>query len=99
MRLKTISVTYDRKLNLGDFNSLHAAVTLWADLDEHDDEALAVEGLREMARNHVMAEIGRVDQKVQAKVQDLFLGLPVAARKQLDPDDQAPYAFDHEWKE
>ena len=30
MVLKSLSVTYGRKLNLGDFNSVHSEVSLWA---------------------------------------------------------------------
>lgn len=33
--IKTLSVTYERKFNLGDYNSLHIGMTTWADV--HDD--------------------------------------------------------------
>lgn len=33
--IKTLSVTYERKFNLGDYNSLHIGMTSWADV--HDD--------------------------------------------------------------
>ena len=81
MRLKTISVTYGRKLNLGDYNSVHVETSLWADLDEGDDEASAAENLRQMARNQVTAEMARVEPRLQARAQDLFMGLPVALQK------------------
>lgn len=32
MRLKEISATYGRKVNLGDYNSQHVEITLWAEL-------------------------------------------------------------------
>lgn len=35
MRIKTIAVTYGRKFNLGNYNSLNIEVTAWADLDVH----------------------------------------------------------------
>jgi len=36
MRIKTVSVVYERKFNMGDYQSLNVGVTLWADLDyEH----------------------------------------------------------------
>lgn len=84
MQLKTISVTYGRKLNLGDFNSVHSEVSLWADLEEGDDEAAAAEALRAMARNQVMLELSRCDQRLQAKVTDIFAGLPISVQKQLN---------------
>lgn len=83
MKLKTISVTYERKLNMGDYNSVHSGVSLWADLEEGDDEATAAEALRTMARNQVMLELSRVEQRLQAKVEGVFAGLPVSVQKQL----------------
>lgn len=84
MKLKTISVTYGRKLNLGDFNSVHSEVSLWADLDEGDDEASATDALRTMARNQVGLELARVEQKLAAKVEGIFAGLPISVAKQLN---------------
>ncbi len=83
VKLKTISVTYGRKLNTGDFSSAHAEISLWADLEEGDDEAAAAEALRQMARNQVMLELARVEQRLQAKVEGVFAGLPVSVQKQL----------------
>ena len=84
MKLKTISVTYERKLNMGDYNSVHSGVSLWADLEEGDDEATATEALRQMARHQVMLELSRVEQKLAAKVEGVFAGLPVSVQKQIN---------------
>lgn len=83
MRLKTVSVTYERKMNLSDYNSVHAGATLWADLEDGDNEASAAEALRQMARNHVMAELARLQPALRAKVENLFMGLPVDVRETL----------------
>lgn len=83
MQLKSISVTYGRKLNLGDFNSVHSEITLWADLEQGDDEAIAAEALRQMARNQVMLELARVQPALEAKVQKVFAGLPVSVQKSI----------------
>lgn len=88
MILKTISTTYGRKLNLGDYNSIHIEMSLWADLEEGDDEALAAEGLRQMARHQVMAEMARVKPTMEAKITDIFMGLPSAVRSQLIDGDE-----------
>lgn len=80
MKLKTISVTYDRKQNLGDYNSAHVAITVWADLEDGDDPAAAAEALRQMARHQVMAELARLDSRLAAKVEDIFMGLPVSVQ-------------------
>jgi hypothetical protein len=37
MNIKTISATYERKFNLGDYNSLNVGATAWADLDETEN--------------------------------------------------------------
>ena len=84
MKLTTISATYDRKLNMGDYNSAHIGMTLWADLEEGDDPATAGEALRQMARHQVMAEMARVKPELQAKIEGIFMGLPVAVREQME---------------
>lgn len=83
MQLKTIAVTYGRKFNLGDFNSVHSEVSLWADLDAGDDEATAAEALRTMARNQVKIELLRHELQQAAKVEGVFAGLPISVAKQL----------------
>lgn len=87
MQLKAVSATYERKLNLGDFNSVHAGITLWADLDASDDPALAAEALRQMARNHVMHELARLKPELRAKVEDIFRGLPVSVQKAIKEEE------------
>lgn len=81
MKLTTISATYDRKLNLGDYNSAHIGMTLWADLEEGDDPAISAEALRQMARHQVMVEMARIKPELQAKVEGIFMGLPLAVRE------------------
>jgi len=83
MQLKTISVTYGRKLNMGDYNSIHAEISLWADLEPDDDEAVAAEALRQMARNQVMLELSRVQPALEAKAQNVFAGLPVSVQRAI----------------
>lgn len=85
MKVRTISATYGRKVNLGDFNSSHVEMTLWADLEDGDNEASCANALRDMARNHVMNEVARVtgDAKLSAKVEQLIMGLPVEVRSDM----------------
>jgi hypothetical protein len=52
-------------------------------LEPGEDEAAAAIALRDMARNHVMTELARLDKRLEAKVQDLFMGLPVELRSQF----------------
>jgi len=63
MRIKTISVTYERKLNLGDYNSATIGATLWADLDTNEDPAAALDALQNLAREAAKAEAGRLKNR------------------------------------
>lgn len=38
MIIKTISVTYGRKINLGNYNSAEISVTAWADIDNETED-------------------------------------------------------------
>ena len=84
MNLKTISVTYERKFNLGDYNSAHIGMTLWADLEADEDEAEASTALWEMAKANVKAQALPLVMKKQAEVKDIFMGLPVAVQTAID---------------
>jgi len=83
VKLKTVSVTYGRKINLGDYNSATIDVTLWADLDEGEDEADAMTALWEMAKNNVKAQSLPLMIKKEVDVQHIFMGLPMQVRNQL----------------
>lgn len=84
MKIKTVSVTYGRKINLGDYNSAQVDCTLWADIemDENghpiDDLDAVMRDLWGMAKENVKAQIVPLAGKGQANsnVKELFLGLP-----------------------
>lgn len=83
MKLKTVSVTYERKHNLGNYNSANIGVTLWADLDEGENEAEIMTALWEMAKNNVKAQLVPLAQNQEAEVQHIFMGLPLQVRNEL----------------
>ena len=83
MQLKTVSVTYGRKFNLGDYNSATIDCSLWAELEEGEDEAAAMTALWEMAKNNVKAQAIPLVTKQTANVEQIFMGLPVAVQKQF----------------
>jgi hypothetical protein len=66
MRVKTVSVAYERKINLGDYNSATIGLSLWADLDEKDDEEVVATALQEQARDLVKVEFLRLKGKVKS---------------------------------
>jgi hypothetical protein len=83
MKVKTISCTYDRKFNMGDFNSAHIAITMWADIEENECANECASALREMCREHVKAEAMRLLAKQTARVTELFMGLPKEVQEDI----------------
>lgn len=81
--IKTIAVTYGRKLNLGDYNSANVEVTLWADVQEGEDTNAAMHQLWDMATANVQAKAATVTRKLEAKFEEVFLGLPVEAQEEI----------------
>ena len=73
--VKGFSVSYDRKFNTGNFESLNPAVTIWVKTNVPEGEAFdlhhAKERLRRMARENVRAQLLRQ----QGSSEVVFLGL------------------------
>ena len=76
--VKTVSVTYDRKINLGDFNSAAVGITIWADVEDGADLNTEMHALWEMATANVKAKAATFKQNISAEAAELFLGLPLA---------------------
>lgn len=78
MNIKTVSVTYERKQNLGDFSSANVGCTLWADVEEGEDLHQVMNGLWVMAKNNVKAQLLPLTKNNGSMtVENLFLGLPI----------------------
>ena len=78
--VKTVSVTYERKINLGDYNSATVGCTLWADLEVEEGAGMddAMHQLWAAAKENVKAQVEPlvVKNNGNMKRQDYFLGLP-----------------------
>ena len=85
VQLKGFSVTYDRKFNLGNFESLAPAITIWVKTRVPEGAAFdlhhAKERIRRMARENVRAQF----QRVKANDEVVFLGLQPPANGGEDP--------------
>ena len=86
IHIKGFSVTYDRKFNLGNFESLNPAITIWVKTNVSEGEAFdlhhAKERLRRIARENVRAQLLRL----QGSSEVAFLGLqPPLAGVDSDP--------------
>jgi len=77
-KVKTVSVTYDRKINLGDYNSAAVGITIWADVEEGEDLDAAMRALWSMATDNVKAKSETFKKNIAAESVNLFLGLPLA---------------------
>ena len=83
--IKGFSVTYDRKFNTGNFESLNPAITIWVKTSVSEGEAFdlhhAKERVRRMARENVRAQLLRL----QGNPEVVFLGLQPPPASGVDP--------------
>lgn len=56
MKIRTIAVSYQRKFNLGNFNSVDLSCSLWAQIDGEEDEETCIQILQDKCREHVRNE-------------------------------------------
>lgn len=97
--IKTISVTYGRKMNLENFNSAHVEISAWADLDPEDDNADVVVGaLWDWAKGQVKTQLqplvdwkARKAEAAKSAMTENGNGAPAGpVRRSAPPAGQAP---------
>jgi hypothetical protein len=57
LRINTVSFSYTRKFNLGNFEAVEISVAQWASVDEDEDPDEVVSFLAEQCKNHVKSNI------------------------------------------
>jgi len=57
VKLKTVSVTYGRKINLGDYNNANLEMTVGAELEDGDNEDDEMSALWEKAKTSVKEQL------------------------------------------
>lgn len=94
--IKTVSVNYERKINLGDFNSAAVGCTLWADVDEDEQDNLdfIMKDLWAMAKENVKAQIEPIARKGNMSLKEYYLGLPKADVEMIEEITNANQAPD-----
>lgn len=60
MKVNSVAVCYERKFNLGDYQSLKLECTIWADLEEGDESQQVIQNLQDQARDAVKREFSRL---------------------------------------
>lgn len=83
MAIKTVSFTYGRKFNLGDYNSANIECTIWAELDEGQTEAEALAQCVTLAKQTVRENAEPLFAKQSAEVKALFAGLPLDVQEKI----------------
>jgi hypothetical protein len=56
MKVTTIAISYNRKFNLGNYNSVELSCAIWAQIDKEEDEETCIMILRDKCREHVRQE-------------------------------------------
>jgi len=79
MKVKTISVGYRRKFNLGDFNSVDLEAWASADLEDSENEQQALQELSQVVTENVKnrATPWIREKAVTMNIKEMFAGLPV----------------------
>jgi len=78
-KIKTVSFSYERKFNLGDYNSASVGCTIWADVDIDAGESpeAAIAECAAVAKAAVREQSAPLFAKQSARVKEIFAGLPV----------------------
>ena len=87
--VKTVSVTYDRKHNLGDYSSANIGCTIWADVSDDQNLDTAMHALWDMAKANVKAQLLPLTSKTTAQVEQVFMGLPLELQRAAIAQDLA----------
>jgi hypothetical protein len=97
--VKTVSVTYDRKHNLGDYSSANIGCTIWADVTDDADLDEAMHALWDMAKANVKARLLPLTSKTKATVEQVFMGLPLELQTAVAAVDSDDLDDDHIFSE
>lgn len=81
--VKTVSVTYERKHNLGDYSSANIGCTLWADVSDGQDLDVAMCALWSMAKENVKAQLLPLATKQTIHTEEIFMGLPLDLQAEI----------------
>ncbi len=82
-----VSVTYERKHNLGDYSSANIGCTIWADVSDDQDLDEAMHALWEMAKANVKAQLLPLTSRTSAQVDQVFMGLPLELQAAIEANE------------
>lgn len=85
VQIKGFAVTYDRKFNLGNFQSLNPAITIWVKTRVPEGMAFDLSDCKERVRRMARENVRRQWQQLQGDNEVVFLGLQPPAKGGEDP--------------
>jgi hypothetical protein len=85
VQIKGFAVTYDRKFNLGNFESLNPAITIWVKIRVPEGAAFDLHHAKERVRRMARENVRRQWQQLQGNNEVVFLGLQPPAKGGEDP--------------
>ena len=85
VQIKGFAVTYDRKFNCGNFESLNPAITIWVKTRVPEGAAFDLHDCKERVRRMARENVRRQWQQLQGNNEVVFLGLQPAAKGGEDP--------------
>jgi len=87
MIIKTAAVEYSRKFNLGNYESCEISASLWANIEEGEDESGVMEYLFQNCKAQVQANIPPSYKRSNTNVSTTFYknGTEVSSQKALPP--------------
>lgn len=77
MIVKTVHVSYERKLNLGNYNSVAASCGTWVDVEEGESADDVIRALYDLVRSSVLSALEQEAPQHIAEVKEYFMGKEV----------------------
>lgn len=89
MRVKTVAVSYGRKLNLGNYETAEISASVWAEVEEGENESAAIEYLFEACKAEVKNQVPPSYKRANPQMTTTFtkFGQPTTPEEMLAFDE------------
>jgi len=89
MRVKTVAVSYGRKLNLGNYEAAELSASVWAEVEEGEDESAVMEYLFGACKAQVKNQVPPSYKRANPQLTSTFtkLGQPTTPDQMLAFDE------------
>lgn len=89
MRVKTVAVSYGRKFNLGNYEAAEISTSVWAEVEEGENESAVMEYLFEACKAEVKKQVPPSYKKANPQLATTFTkyGQPITPEEMLAFDE------------